>query len=369
MKALFVVLLVVMVLLISGCELPREGSLEYFTLSDIFSYMYKLTIGPIFRNLPENFSMEKVTEASHEKNELIFFTLIGDIMFTRDIDVRLYEFYPEVLKDSDLTIANLEFPINPSKGPSGFHRFNGTEEFFDRVVLPLEPDVVNIANNHCLDQGIEGLYSTMEVLEKHGIAYTGVRKESKRYITLECNGIRVAVTGFTFSTNGRKDQGDEMVNRLRLNAYEEVDKEISPLLDIIKKMREEAEIIIIILHWGFEYEYTPTKNQVHIAHTFIDAGADLVIGHHPHVLQDFEYYKSANGHSGMIFYSLGNWTTAMKPVYTRTTAAIRVSLDKDGKVITLDAYPFLYTEGKFVPLKAVESNKYIPRSIKDSSVW
>jgi len=366
-----ILLLIASVLMLSlvGCTLPREGSFEHFTVVDVFSYVFKLAFGPIFKEVPKGLSSDSIPDEHSEDTTSIAFTLIGDIMFTENIQNDLYRAYPEKLKESDLTIANLEFPINPLKGPSGFPHFNGTTEFFERAVLPLHPDILNVANNHCLDQGTEGLYTTMELLKRYKILFTGIKLNSKQYIVLELKAVKIALTGFTYSTNALKDAGDEIVNKLRLNRPCHIEEEIVPLISLVQEMKEKADIVIAILHWGFEYEFSPTENQIYIAHKLIETGADMIIGHHPHVLQDFEYYTGENGRKGLIFYSLGNWTTGMNWLYTRTTAVINVRLDKKGNVLSVETYPFIFEDGKFNPLVEFRDNKFLPDSFKIHSAW
>ncbi|OAA31536.1 hypothetical protein AT15_05535 [Kosmotoga arenicorallina S304] len=367
----FTLILVILILMftLSGCTLPREGSLEHFTVADVLSYIYKLSFGPVVGKLPEEFSNYLIKENPSRDSTPISFTLLGDIMFTVNIKDEIYQEYPERLKESDFTIANLEFPVNSSKPPSGFPHFNGTVEFFEKAVMPLQPDLLNIANNHCLDQGMEGLYSTIELLNAHKIPFVGVELNSKKYIVLERNGVKIAVTGFTYSTNAMEDAGDWIVNKIRLNRPWNIEDEIAPLISLIQEMNEQADIVIVVLHWGFEYEFTPTDNQIFIAHKLVEAGADMIVGHHPHVLQDFEHYMDKKGHTGLIFYSLGNWITGMKQSYTRTTAAAKVFLDSQGKAIGIEVYPFLLEKGRCLPMINVEENVYVPASFKRCSSW
>lgn len=103
----------------------------------------------------------------------------------------------------------------------------------------------------------------------------------------------------------------------------------------------------------------------------LDEGANVIIGHHPHVLQDFECYTTIDDRKSIVFYSLGNWTTAMNPVYTRTTSVVHLLLSKEGEPLAVKTYPFFFDKKRFsfIPLKDCQENKYIPDSFKKAAVW
>lgn len=131
--------------------------------------------------------------------------MIGDIMFNSaliDNYKSLYEHIPENAFDADIRFGNLEFPIYPGRPSRGFPRFNGTFEYFTKVILPLDLNVLNLANNHCLDQGIEGLWATVELLNSNSINVLGIQNAGERYVLLEIGDLTVAMSGYTFSTNG-----------------------------------------------------------------------------------------------------------------------------------------------------------------------
>ncbi len=349
-----------LILLSSGCRslyyrLPVEGSLEQFTFFDVLIYARKSIFGPVeFADSEKTAGITKEFEP-RPHDTAISISMVGDIMINRrllDTTSILYEHLPQEFFDADIRFGNLEFPVHTERPLRGFPRFNGTVDYFDKVVIPLELNVVNVANNHCLDQGIDGLWSTVELLDGHGINVVGIELDGTRFITIEISDLVIAVSGYTFSTNGVFVEGDYVVNRAQLNSRNLEEPWLDELIELIHLMKEAADIVIISLHWGFELEMFPRKSQVEIAHTLADHGVNLIIGHHPHVLQPIEVYETKDGKLATIIYSLGNWTTNMRHEARRTTAAVKVMVDSSGQITELEEYP-LYLDlkkGQFVPV-------------------
>ncbi len=355
--ALFFLLLI---LLLSGCRsfyyrLPVEGSLEQFTFFDVLIYARKLILGPI--GFADSEKTAGITEEFEPRphDTAISISMVGDIMINRrllDTTSILYEHLPQECFDADIRFGNLEFPVHLENPLRGFPRFNGTVDYFNSIVMPLELNVVNVANNHCLDQGIDGLWSTVELLDACGINVVGIELAGERFTIIEIDDLIIAISGYTFSTNGVFAEGDYVVNRARLNSRNFEESLLDELIELVHLMKEAADIVIISLHWGFELEMFPRKSQVEIAHTLADHGVNLIIGHHPHVLQPIEVYETKDGKLATIIYSLGNWTTNMRHEATRTTAVVKVMVDSSGQITELEEYP-LYLDlkkGQFVPL-------------------
>lgn len=353
---------------------PPAGSVEDFTLRDIPLYARKLLLGPITPHPGGEFSKTPLPEGKPRDAPLTV-TLLGDIMFWRRMPgdgAGLYEKLPPALLRSDLTLANLEFPVHPDVRPRGFPRFNGTHEYFRRVVLPLQPHALSVANNHCLDQGGEGLQSTIELVECAGIAALGAGQGRRRFRLLEAAGTRVALAAFTYSTNGHSPPRHPAVNRLRLNAPQKEGADRQELWTTVAEMRRAADSVIVSLHWGFEFELAPRQQQVHLAHRLLEAGVDVIAGHHPHVLQPVERYQAGDGRSCLCFYSLGNWTSGMLPRCTRVTAAVQVGLAPGAGCTGLQAHPLYFDRRgpRLRPLAGPEEHRlwrWVPRSLQSVS--
>lgn len=182
----------------------------------------------------------------------------------------------EILGKDDLTIANLETTLTtaPQRTNVPF-AFRGKPEFAQMLVKG-SVDIVNLANNHTADCGFPGTKGTVESLEAAGVGHFGLGVVDKRTI----KGIEVVNLGYT---GGRDEIADDVAKAIR-------------------KEKRADNLVIVSFHWGIEGEHASNGVQIKLGHTAIDAGADLVLGHHPHVLQGVEEYKGKR-----IVYSLGNF--------------------------------------------------------------
>lgn len=181
--------------------------------------------------------------------------------------------------NDDLTLVNLEGPLVDTGSPKPNKQFNfrGPTDYVN-ILTEGSVEAVSLANNHTEDYGIDGYQSTLDTLNEAGIPY--VERDSSVIITLGDN-FKVGIYGAMFY----KLDEDQIVSG-------------------ITALKEQgADFIIFAVHWGTEYSYNPSTMQVSLAYAAIDAGADVVWGHHPHVLQPIEKYGD-----GIIFYSLGNFS-------------------------------------------------------------
>ena len=181
-------------------------------------------------------------------------------------------------ESDDFTFLNLEvvLGLNVGKQASKTFVFSGPEEYV-QIMTTSSVEAVTLANNHSEDFGVEGYENTKRILDENGIAYV---EEDKTAIFTTESGLVIGLYADSFD-------------------FKESDIE-----ENIAALREQgAEIIICAFHWGTEGAYRHNDKQERYAHCAIDAGADIVVGNHPHVLQDMESY---NG--GIIFYSLGNFS-------------------------------------------------------------
>lgn len=182
-----------------------------------------------------------------------------------------------IFEEDDLTIVNLETTFtNATKKAVKAFRFKGDPSYVN-ILKEGAVEMVNISNNHIYDYLQAGFRDTLDALEKGGILYSG-----EGYIAYyQVKGITIASLGYTgWSTSIRKSL--------------EVD---------IKEAREKADIVIVSFHWGKERTFYPNSVQKELGRFSIDKGADVVVGHHPHVIQGIEKYKNS-----YIVYSLGNFS-------------------------------------------------------------
>jgi len=155
----------------------------------------------------------------------------------------------------------------------------------------------SLANNHIFDYGYEGFEDSIQNLNNHGINFFGAGKnlaQSRQPLIIESNGLTVAFLGYVCKTTSGRIAKKEFCGSPALKfAYVKED---------LKKLGSNIDVKIISLHWGFEQYHYPSPKQIKLAHRIIEAGADLIIGHHPHVIQGYEIYQGKP-----IFYSLGNF--------------------------------------------------------------
>jgi len=241
-----------------------------------------------------NFDLKKQNSAKIIQPEInkVSILAFGDMMLDRIVLSKTqkagdYNFpflkIDDYLKTADLKIANLEGPMTNFKSVSNGNtrmRFTNSQKFLP--ILQARFNVFNLANNHMLDFGETGYLQTKKYLSSVGINYFGNYNNQPESLStiVEKNKIKIGFVGY----HGLIDTG-----------FEDVLKEI-------EKIKPQVDFLIVMPHWGAEYKKVPADSTVQKAKQFIDAGADLVLGSHPHVVQTIEEYKGK-----MIFYSLGNF--------------------------------------------------------------
>jgi poly-gamma-glutamate synthesis protein (capsule biosynthesis protein) len=244
------------------------------------------------------------------------------------------------LAESDVNLANLESPIASGGKEFTSKRFRfRAEPEVAKAIRKAGFNLVTLANNHSMDYGSGALAETMANLEAAGIAWIGAGEDlakARRMALFTVKGKKIAFLGYSLTQPveffaGRQRPGTAP-------GYEHI------FAPDIARARQEADYVIVSFHWGKEGHNTPLPVQRSIAHKAIDAGADVIIGHHPHVLQGIERYGK-----GIIFYSLGNFTFASRGTATGQSAIIRLRLDdtrREAEILPLDV---LYRRVGFQP--------------------
>ena len=201
-----------------------------------------------------------------------------------------------LLSAADIAFVNLESPFSDR----GSYRetgliFHAAPETIAGLQLA-GVSIASTANNHSRDCGPHGVEFTVSWLRSHGIAPLGTSESeavTHRGVVLVRKGIRFGFLGYTYDQqNGNWRDIDSRIALADLDA----------LCSDVAALRRRADVVIVSMHHGIEYMPKPSKAQIAFAHAAIDAGASLVIGHHPHVVQPAERYRN-----GLIFYSLGNF--------------------------------------------------------------
>ena len=202
----------------------------------------------------------------------------------------------DIIRDSDIGICNLEGPISQRGMP------------LEKCCLSMPPEAAkyfvtsgfnlfNLANNHIFDYGIQAFEETCILLSKLGGCWFGAGRnlqDAIRPAVKEINGVRIGFLGYGWDFIGciYADQSRFGVSPLNRQL----------VIECVRGILEQVDVVVVSLHWGYERERYPLPHHRQLAHDIIDAGASVVLGHHPHVLQGIEEY-----HRGIIAYSLGNF--------------------------------------------------------------
>jgi len=235
----------------------------------------------------------------------------GDAAPTRDV---------KALLSADIEFANLETPVTTrgAKTPKTWN-FRARPAYLN-IVKEAGFTVLNIANNHVWDFGRDGFLDTLKTLEKNGWTYVGGgrdRAAAEKVRLIEFEGLTVGLLGMT-STH--PEQGWAGKDKPGV-AYSDFNR----IAEIVGRAKKECDVLVVSFHGGTELAEDPNDIQKAVAHAAVDAGADLFLGHHPHVLQPVELYKGKP-----ILYSLGNFLFVSPTPSTRATTVARFRLAKDG---------------------------------------
>jgi len=280
-------------------------------------------------------------------------TVFGDIMLARGVDGQIGKYgvdwpFEQVsgrTAAGDITFANLEAPFGTTGTPlpRKLIWFRARPEA--AAALPKAGvDVVTLANNHILDYDTPNFLETLDLLDKTGVKHVGGGRtltEARQPVIMEVNGIRVAFLGYS----GFADIFWDYKYPRRFTATDDTPGKpavpgVAPVrLDLIQEdiaaARKQADVVAVAYHWGWEYTNVPGPDMVALAHASVDAGADLVLGFHPHAVQGLERYKN-----GFIAYSLGNFVMDQKRDITRESMILEFLLQKDG-VRTVNVVPVM----------------------------
>lgn len=259
---------------------------------------------------------------------------VGDVMLGRNImDLGDYSGYDKFFagvtdywKNDDLAFANLESAVlndEPSK-------YDGSSAYGNILLYAKYAAVdaainagltaFSCANNHFFDYGDRATVEFIDYLEKNNLIYSGIGRDitdAAKYRIIEINGMKIAYVAI--------DDVYYLDEVARDNKPGVLATAYGDYTMLVYNAAQEADLTIVYMHWGIENDYNANKDQTRIGHMLIDAGADIVIGAHPHVLQSVERY-----HDGIIFYSLGNFIFDQGSTFSKDTVMLRLTLDKNG---------------------------------------
>ena len=279
---------------------------------------------------------------------------VGDISLQSRSDRYPFEKVKEIFKDKDILFGNLETVLS-----------NRGKKVEKAVILKTTPDrvnwlkdagfdVLNIANNHIMDLGVDGVNDTLDVLNQNNLNFIGCsnRKFKQTYAIINVNSTKIGFLAY-YEGGFNKHQNGILINGM---------DEENIIKDIIS-LKPECDAIFLSLHWGIENVFYPSPKQIDLAHKLIDSGATIILGHHPHVIQGIERYKE-----GLIAYSLGNFQFDPSVSYSPNNQSFMLSIEltKEG-LENYDIIPVKIDEN-FVPyVPAGEEQGEIRRFISEIS--
>jgi poly-gamma-glutamate capsule biosynthesis protein CapA/YwtB (metallophosphatase superfamily) len=237
----------------------------------------------------------------------------------------VFRFIKPVISEADVAIANFEVTL---AGPP----YTGYPAFSSPVDLAVACrnagiDYLVTANNHSADRGKRGIINTINKLDSLGIPHTGTflnsaARDSLSPMIINRKGTSIALLNYTYGTNGIVVPEPVKVNMLD---KDQITK------DVNKAKNKKADIIILFIHWGTEYDTIPSKNQTDLAEYFFSIGVDLIIGSHPHVLQKMVWVKDGTGGKDrLVIFSLGNFVSNQRKPKTDGGTMVRIELTKKG---------------------------------------
>ncbi len=304
---------------------------------------------------------------------------IGDILIHGIVykDVKAgnsYNFKPlladvkSYIEDADISFANQETMIGGKEiGLSTYPTFNSPTEIGD-ALKDVGIDIVSMANNHTLDRGEKAIKNAIQHWNKIGMLYTGsfLNEEDQQTIrTINANGITFSFLAYTYGTNGIPipEGKDFLVNLIDIEAMK----------NDITKAKSISDAVVVSVHFGNEYQRQPNENQKQIVKELANAGANIILGHHPHVLQPAEWVEREDGQKTFVIYSLGNFLSGQKGIYKDVGGILKLDVQKtingSGVDIEIKNPSFLPT---IVRKTAVSKYTVVPlKNVynKDSSVY
>lgn len=278
-----------------------------------------------------------------KEEEPIRILFVGDIMLSRSVGREMEKkndyLYPfrlvaEEIQKADIAFGNLEGPISGrGRNVGSIYSFRADPRAIEGLMFA-GFDVMSVANNHIWDWGRLALEDTITILREKGIEAVGAGRseaEANAAVIKDVRGTKIAFLAYTDlyprsleargSSTGISDSSKENV------------------IAQIRKLNSEADIIIVSFHWGDEYQTRANAAQRELAHALVDAGADIVTGHHPHVVQEVEQYKE-----GWVAYSLGNFVFDQSFSRATMEGLAVVAVIKDKKVVSLEQQSVVISE-------------------------
>ncbi|MBS7577147.1 MULTISPECIES: CapA family protein [unclassified Enterococcus] len=265
--------------------------------------------------------------------------LYHDIVYGSAFDGQSYDFtndYEQItplVSSADLALGDFEGTINPNRELAGYPIFNAPEAVISSI-KNAGYDAIDLAHNHILDTGIEGLEYTANAFQKAGIDTFGVNVPNDDILIKEINGIKVAILGFSYGFNGIEATISQADYDHYLN-----DLNMAHVKSKIEAAEKKADLTIVMPQSGVEYSLEPTEEQQTKYRQMVDYGADIIFGGHPHVAESTEIIEK-DGAKKFIIYSMGNLLSnqryeTLENYWTERGVIMEVEVTKENNQTTL----------------------------------
>ncbi|MDR0798441.1 MAG: CapA family protein [Dysgonamonadaceae bacterium] len=288
----------------------------------------------------------------------------------------------QIFNNADLVVGNLETQLSESytytheypRSANGSPICNAPATYLDALRYA-GFDALATANNHSCDAGAKGIIQTLGHLNDYRFMHTGTFEKNTdvRHLLVDVKGIKIGILSYTqLKYNGRAKYltTEQQIQMLNTYSKERLEKDL-------KNIRKAgAEFVIVYIHWGKQNSPVTTELQKATAKELAEAGVDIIIGSHPHVLQQYDEIATSDGHKVPVFYSMGNFYSSMSSVDgNRNTIVIELNLKKELTKINIQDISYIpcrildkYEQDDFVvyPLSENAEDKYIKQSIKET---
>ncbi len=291
----------------------------------------------------------RIIVVNKSDNETISLVFSGDIMghspqykaaynsHTNTFNYNIcFKYVKKYIESADIAVANLEVPI-AGKPYSGYPNFSSPDALLDGL-KNAGYNVLLTANNHVLDREKFGLERTLKQIDKRYISHLGsyndsIQRDSLYPLFIEANGLKIAMLNCSYGTNDHKVTKPNIVNYIDTAEI---------FRDIAKADSLGADFKIMTIHWGTEYELQANEYQRTLAQLFVSHGINLIIGSHPHVVQNAEFMYSKDSIPVPVFYSLGNSISNQRNLNTDGGIMVRVNISTKTKKIINTSYLPVY---------------------------
>jgi poly-gamma-glutamate synthesis protein (capsule biosynthesis protein) len=249
---------------------------------------------------------------------------------------RCFRYVRKYIEPADLAIANLEVPV-AGRPYSGYPGFSSPDALLDGL-KKAGFDILLTANNHVIDRGSAGLERTIRQIENRGMLHAGSyidksQRDSIYPLCIDVKGIKIAFLNYTYGTNADFIPRHNIVNYIDSQQI---------AIDLRKAESLGADIKIAVMHWGTEYELQSNEIQQKLAHFLVKQGVNLVVGAHPHVVQNAELFYYKDSVAVPVFYSLGNFLSNQRKPNTNGGILLRIDINPVTKALNTASYLPVY---------------------------